>query len=84
MSKTANIHEAKTQLSRLIEAALEGEDVVIQKAGKPVVRLVPVSPRSVTRKPGAWKGKVRIAKDFDETSEEMVDSFHESEIEPAS
>ena len=66
MSKTANIHAAKTQLSKLIEAALAGEEVIIQKAGKPAVRLSPVLPPATPRKPGAWKGKVRIAPDFDE------------------
>lgn len=66
MTKTANIHAAKTQLSKLIEAALAGEEVIIQKAGKPAVRLAPISPATAPRKAGAWKGKVRIAPDFDE------------------
>ena len=42
MTKTFNVHEAKTHLSRLLEEALAGEDIVIAKAGKPKVRLVPV------------------------------------------
>jgi prevent-host-death family protein len=42
MTKTVNIHEAKTHLSRLLEEAVAGEDIVIAKAGKPKVRLVPV------------------------------------------
>jgi prevent-host-death family protein len=44
MTVTANIHEAKTTLSKLIERALAGEEVVIAKAGKPVVKLTPVTP----------------------------------------
>jgi prevent-host-death family protein len=44
MTKTVNIHEAKTHLSRLLEEAANGEDIVIAKAGKPKVRLVPVEP----------------------------------------
>ncbi len=83
MTRTANIHDAKSQLSRLIEAALSGEDVVIQKAGKPVVRLVPVAPPGVVRKPGAWTRKVRMAKDFDETPQDIIDSFYENGIEPS-
>ena len=42
MTKTVNVHEAKTHLSRLVEEAVNGEDIVIAKAGKPKVRLVPV------------------------------------------
>ena len=69
MSTTANIHAAKTQLSKLIEAALAGEEVIIQKAGKPAVLLVPVIAAVRPREPGAWKGKVRMAADFDEPVE---------------
>ena len=57
---TVNIHEAKTQLSKLIERANAGEEVVIAKAGKPIARLVPVVPTSRARKPGALKGRIRI------------------------
>ena len=66
MTKTANIHAAKTQLSKLIEAALGGEEVIIQKAGNPAVRLVPIVSALVPRRPGAWKGRVRMAPDFDD------------------
>lgn len=59
-----NMHEAKTELSRLVERALAGEDVVIARAGVPVVRLVPVA-RQGTRKLGQWAGKVQMASDFD-------------------
>jgi prevent-host-death family protein len=58
------MHEAKTDLSRLVERALAGEDVVIARAGVPVVRLVPVA-RSGTRKLGQWAGQVHMADDFD-------------------
>ncbi|MGF6996686.1 type II toxin-antitoxin system Phd/YefM family antitoxin [Paraburkholderia sp. GAS32] len=61
--QTVNIHEAKSQLSRLIEAVVNGEDVVIAKAGTPVVRLVPVEGKPKLRF-GLMKGKIRIAKDF--------------------
>lgn len=61
--QTVNIHEAKTQFSKLIEAVAQGEVVMIAKAGKPAAMLVPVM--EPTRKPGAMKGKIRIAADFD-------------------
>jgi len=64
MADPVNMHEAKTELSRLVERALAGEDVVIARAGVPVVRLVPVT-QSGKRKLGQWRGKVRMAEDFD-------------------
>lgn len=63
--QTVNIHEAKTQFSRLVDAAAGGEEIVIAKAGKPAARLVPMEKPKVTRRFGALKGKVRIADDFD-------------------
>jgi prevent-host-death family protein len=64
VSKIINMHDAKTQLSRLVEQAEAGEDIVLARAGKPVVRLVPVR-IAQRRKLGQWKGKVRMSKDFD-------------------
>ncbi|NYH14272.1 type II toxin-antitoxin system Phd/YefM family antitoxin [Paraburkholderia bryophila] len=63
--QTVNIHEAKTQFSRLVDAAASGEEIVIAKAGKPAARLVPMGRAKVTRRFGGLKGKVRIADDFD-------------------
>ena len=72
---TANIHQAKSQLSKLIEQALQGEEVVICKAGKPIVRLVQYEqPRNV-RRGGQWHGQVEIAPDFDELPEELTAAF---------
>ena len=62
---TVNIHEAKTNFSKLIDAVGQGEEIVIAKAGKPAARLVPMQPSKVVRKPGALKGKIRVAEDFD-------------------
>jgi prevent-host-death family protein len=62
---TVNMHEAKSQLSALVEAAIAGEEVVIARAGKPVARLVPFEPAGQPRKPGGWKGGIWIADDFD-------------------
>lgn len=68
------MHEAKTHLSRLVERAEAGEDVVIQRNGKPVVRLVPVAPeqRSLASVRGVWRGQVRIADDFDELPDDIA------------
>ena len=60
-----NIHEAKTQFSKLIEAVTQGEEIVIAKAGKPAAKLVPIQAKTPVRRPGALKGKMRIAADFD-------------------
>lgn len=59
-----NMLEAKTQLSKLIERALAGEEIVIARAGKPTVKLVPVV-QVPDRKPGRLRGKGWIADDFD-------------------
>ena len=63
--KTVNIHDAKTHLSRLVAAAAAGEEIIIAKSGKPLVKLVPLDLPNQPRKPGALKGRVRIGKDFD-------------------
>ncbi len=61
-----NIHEAKTHFSKLLERVLNGEEVIIAKAGKPVARLLPFAADDVSpRVPGIDKGKVRIMPDFD-------------------
>ncbi len=65
MSKTVNIHEAKTHLSRLLARVASGEEVVISKAGKPIARLSPIADRPKKRTPGSAKGKVIIEKNFD-------------------
>lgn len=74
--QTINIHEAKTQFSRLIEAVAQGEKIVIAKAGKPAAMLVPIPTKKPPRKPGAMKGKIRIADDFDAPlPDEILASF---------
>lgn len=60
-----NIHEAKTQLSRLIARVEQGEEVVIARAGEPVAKLVRVSKSKRSRKLGEYAGKIWIADDFD-------------------
>jgi prevent-host-death family protein len=63
--KVVNIHQAKTTLSQLLESALAGEEVIISKAGKPLARLIPYQSEKKPRTPGYWKGKVKMADDFD-------------------
>jgi prevent-host-death family protein len=62
--KTVNVHEAKTQLSRLLERAHAGEEIVIAKSGEPYARLVPLDIQSPKRQPGTLQESVEIADDF--------------------
>jgi prevent-host-death family protein len=72
--KQVNIHEAKTHLSRLIQDVLSGEEVVIAKGNKPVVRLVIHEKASPRRKPGRLPGLVLyMADDFDEPLEDFAE-----------
>jgi prevent-host-death family protein len=75
MTTTVNIHDAKTNLSRLIQQVEQGEEVVIARAGHPVARLMPLRARSGPRKPGAWRGRVAVAKDFDEIPFDLSSAF---------
>jgi len=71
-----NIHQAKTNFSRLVDAAIQGEEIIIAKAGKPAARLVPIEPVKPMRRPGALKGKIKIASDFDHPlPDDMLDQF---------
>jgi len=60
-----NMLEAKSQLSKLVQAALAGEDVIIANKGVPVVRLVKVGVHGAARKPGAWAGLPKAKADWD-------------------
>jgi prevent-host-death family protein len=62
--KLVNVHEAKTQLSRLLERAHAGEEIVIAKAGEPYARLVPLARQTPRRERGTLKGLVRLGDDF--------------------
>lgn len=72
---TANIHEAKSQLSKLIERAMKGEEVIIAKAGEPMVRLVPIRADHGPRQGGQWKGRVHMAEDFDTLPPDVAAAF---------
>jgi prevent-host-death family protein len=64
--KMVNIHEAKTHLSRLVEEAAEGTEIVIAKAGRPRARLVEYREQARPRKPGSMKGKLKIPSNWDD------------------
>ena len=71
----SNITEAKAQLSALIEKVLAGEEVIIGRAGKPVARLIKYENSRQPRQPGALKGKIKIAHDFDEFPDDIAGAF---------
>jgi prevent-host-death family protein len=72
-----NISDAKASLSKLVEKVMEGEEVIIGKAGKPVAKLVPynldTSPRQLGV--GRWKGQIWMAEDFDELPDDILNLF---------
>ena len=72
-----NVYEAKTNLSRLIERARAGEEIVIARAGTPMVRLVPVEEPRPKRRLGMWEGQGWFADDWDspEVNEEITRMF---------
>lgn len=70
-----NMHEAKSNLSRLVERAASGEEIVIGRAGRPVARLVAYEPTRPPRVPGALRGRIAMAEDFDQSPAWLVDAF---------
>jgi prevent-host-death family protein len=75
MDRQVNIYEAKTRLSQLVQEVAGGEEIVIARAGKPVAKLVPYRPPVAARRPGEWRGRVRIDPDFDVLSPELEAAF---------
>ncbi|MBZ9793757.1 type II toxin-antitoxin system prevent-host-death family antitoxin [Rhizobium sp. 3T7] len=83
--QTVNIHEAKTHLSRLIERAAKGEAFIIAKAGKPLVKVVPLEEADVPKKRriGFMKGMILVPDDFDTMmADEIEEIFSEGEQFP--
>jgi prevent-host-death family protein len=78
MATTINVHEAKTHLSRLLDRAAAGEEIVVARAGRPVARLVALAPVRRQRVPGRLRGKISVTDDFDETQEWLIDAFEGS------
>ncbi|MGB5064929.1 MAG: type II toxin-antitoxin system Phd/YefM family antitoxin [Candidatus Competibacter sp.] len=78
--QTVNIHEAKTHLSRLLEAVERGEEVVIARAGQPIATLVAYKPpRRRIAPPGSMEGEIWIADDFDEPIDNLFDCLKDDE-----
>lgn len=77
MSETIyNLYEAKMSLSRLVDRAANGEEIILSKAGKPMAKLVPFRRTTEPRRPGGWEGRVRISDDFDSPlPAEIQDAF---------
>jgi prevent-host-death family protein len=75
--KTVNIHEAKTQLSKLVDQASKGESFVIAKAGKPIVKVTPLSaPLSAeARRLGFMAGYISVPDDFDRMGQEEIEAL---------
>ena len=70
------MHDAKTNLSKLVERAEAGEDIIIARNGKPVARLVPVAAtNSLAAVRGVWRGRVHISDDFDDLPGDIAESF---------
>ncbi len=72
---TVNMHEAKTQLSKLVKRAAAGERIVLANAGRPVAMIVPYDGPSRPREPGAMEGQIVIARDFDELPPGFAEAF---------
>lgn len=78
--QTINIHEAKTHLSRLVEeVALTQEPIIIAKAGKPRVQIVPLDVAPKKRQMGTLKGKIRVPDHFDECFADEIDALFSGE-----
>ena len=75
--QTVNVHEAKTQLSKLLQRVLLGEEIVIAKAGRPVAKLVPISTERRARKPGTARGRMIMRDDFDDPLPPEIQRYFE-------
>ena len=75
--RTVNIHEAKTQLSRLVERAAKGEAFIIAKAGKPLVKVVPLDAPAAKQPIGFMDGEVTVPDDFDRMGQDEIQRLFE-------
>jgi prevent-host-death family protein len=78
--RQVNIHEAKTNFSRLVERAEAGEEIIIARDGHPCARLVPLAAGSRSSMTGMDMGRIWIADDFDTTPQDVIDSFYNSKF----
>lgn len=82
MAEQVNVYEAKSRFSALLSKVEAGEEVIIARHGRPVARLVAVRSRETGRIPGGWKGRVRIADNFDALDEQSLQDWYEGPVEP--
>jgi prevent-host-death family protein len=75
--RTVNIHAAKTHLSRLVEEAAAGEEIIIAKAGKPIARLCPLAEPKQKRVLGILNGKIEVPDNFDDLYAEEIQKLFE-------
>ena len=84
MPTIVNIHEAKTHLSRLLEAVERGDEVIIARAGHPIATLSAYRPpRRTIAPPGSMEGEIWMADDFDEPVEDLFDCLKDEDADPA-
>ena len=75
MTITVNVHEAKTHLSRLLEQAHAGQEIILAKAGKPYARLMPLADAMPARKPGRLRGLIDTTQFFDDLPPDVLDAW---------
>jgi prevent-host-death family protein len=73
--RTVNIHEAKTHLSRLVDAAAKGESFIIAKAGKPLVKVGPVDAPATPKRFDFMRGQFTVPDDFDTMDQEEIEKL---------
>jgi prevent-host-death family protein len=73
--RTVNIHEAKTQLSRLVDAAAKGEPFIIAKAGKPLVKVIPLDAPAAPKRFDFMAGEFTVPDDFDTTGQAEIEAM---------
>ena len=71
-----NVHQAKTQFSKLLDQVEAGDEIIISRYGKPVAKITSIASELPPRKPGALKGKIWIADNFGEFDEELEEMFY--------
>jgi len=79
-----NMHQAKTNLSRLVQRAEAGEDIMIARNGKPVARLTALADEAAFRRTGGFNGEIWIADDFDEEDPQFNEAFYGGPLQPDS
>jgi prevent-host-death family protein len=78
--RQVNVHQAKTHFSQLVQRAEAGEEIIIARDGHPCARLMPLAPGPRRTMTGMDRGKVWIADDFNETPQDVIDSFYDSKF----